>query len=109
MQSKEDSAKVVSRFFEAIYDLKRRRVIRGVATFANRYGINRRHLWTIEHGKNTGMLQMAWFTYLVNDYNVSARWLLTGEGNMYTIDPDQQWRHLLVKRRSDMKKKPDES
>lgn len=106
----EDSQKIVERFFEAIYDLKRRRVIRGKQTFTRQYGINNRNFWVVEHDKSRDMFQMGWLSHLVRDYFVSALWLLTGEGKMYTIDPDQQWRHLLFRRRNDiLRKTADES
>ncbi len=45
---------IVRRFFEAVRELKSRKVIRGIQTFTTRYGIN--------------------------DYKVPAMWLLTDEG-----------------------------
>jgi hypothetical protein len=93
------SQKVVARFFEAVYDLKRRRVIRGKQTFTRKYGINSRNFWQLEQDKSRDMFQVDWLAHLVRDYFVSATWLLTGEGKMYTVDPDAQWRYLLFRRR----------
>ncbi|MDR0712444.1 MAG: hypothetical protein LBF67_08920 [Prevotellaceae bacterium] len=93
----EESQKIVERFFEVLYDLKRRRVIRGKQTFTRKYGINNRNFWQLEQDKSRDMFQLEWLAHLVRDYFASATWLLTGEGKMYTIDPDRQWRHLLFR------------
>jgi hypothetical protein len=85
MQS-EDSQKVIKRFFEAIYALKLKKVIRGKQTFTNRYGINRWNFNTVEKKPNSGMVEIAWLSHLIADYNVSARWLMTGQGEMFVSD-----------------------
>ena len=83
-----ESIKIVERFFEALYDLKRRKAIRGKNTFVRRYGINKGNFWQIENDKSRDMFQHVWLSYLVTDYGVSAEWLLTGIGDMYTREPD---------------------
>ena len=72
---------IVRRFFEAIHELKSRKAIRGVQTFTTKYGINKRNFYTCEAQPERDMFQVAWLGYLVTDYNVSPRWLLTGEGD----------------------------
>ena len=42
-----DSQIIVARFFDAIARLKAQKVIRGTKTFADRYGINRRNLYSL--------------------------------------------------------------
>lgn len=75
-----DSQKVVSRFFEALQYLKDHKVIRGKQTFTREHGINRRNLFTLEKDHTRDIFQVAWLSYLVKEYHISAVWLLTGRG-----------------------------
>ena len=81
-----DSRQIVLRFFEALNRLKEDKVIRGKKTFTERYGINRWNMNTLEKEPDRDIFQVAWLTYLVRDYNVSPKWLLTGEGEFYIQD-----------------------
>jgi hypothetical protein len=83
----EEGQKIVARFFEVIYDLKKRRNIRGKRTFTQYYGINAGNFWQLEQDKSRDILQLVWLSYLVRDFNVSAEWLLTGKGAMYVREP----------------------
>ena len=78
-----ESQQIVNRFFEALGMLKEKRVIRGVGTFVRRYGINRRNFDTVAVQPERGMFQMAWLKYIVTDYGVNAKWLLTGLGSPF--------------------------
>lgn len=84
-----DSQKIVKRFFEAIYRLKTDGAIRGKKTFTEKYGINRWNFNTLEKSPERDIFQASWLTYLVNDYGVSASWLLTGVGEFYTRSVEQ--------------------
>lgn len=80
----EESKMITKRFFEALYELKHRRIIRGKQTFTARYGINRWNLNALETGKSSQIsVQLDWLVFLVRDYGISARWLLTGDGDMF--------------------------
>lgn len=80
----EDSQLIVKRFFKALQLLKQEKVIGGKLTFTTRYDINRWNLNTLEKYPDRDIFQPAWLTYLVRDYNISAHWLLTGEGTVFT-------------------------
>ena len=79
----EDSQKIIKRFFQALYRLKDDGVIRGKQTFTREFEINRWNLNSLEKDMSRDIFQPAWLTYLVCEYKVSARWLLTGEGDFY--------------------------
>ena len=79
----EDSQKIVGRFFEALERLKADKKIRGKQTFTRAHEINRWNLNTLEKDHSRDIFQPAWLTYLVQDYGVSAQWLLTGQGDFY--------------------------
>lgn len=78
-----DSQRIVKRFFEALQRLKNDRKIRGKQTFTREHEINRWNMNTLEKDPSRDIFQAAWLTYLVEDYGVSAQWLLTGRGNFY--------------------------
>lgn len=78
-----DSQRIVRRFFEALQRLKNDRKIRGKQTFTREHEINRWNMNTLEKDPSRDIFQVAWLTYLIEDYGVSAQWLLTGRGNFY--------------------------
>ena len=87
-----DSAEIVMRFFQALQRLKEDRRIRGKQTFTARHGINRWNMNSLEKDPSRDIFQPAWLAYLVEDYGVSPRWLLTGTGDFYD-SPSPAKRH----------------
>lgn len=79
----EQSQVIIKRFFEALQILIENKVIRGKQTFATRYGINRRNMYTLEKEPGRDIFQVAWLENLVTDYMVSPVWLLTGNGSFF--------------------------
>lgn len=80
----EESKIIIGRFFEALAQLKSDKRIGGKTPFAEKYNINRRNLYQLEKNFEKGIFQVSWLSYLVNDYKVSAEWLLTGKGSFYS-------------------------
>ena len=83
----EDSQKIITRFFDALAQLKSDKRIGGKTPFAERYNINRRNMYQLEKNVEKDIFQVSWLSYLVNDYGVSAEWLLTGKGAFYSQSP----------------------
>jgi hypothetical protein len=81
--TQEEQNLIVGRFFEALAWLKESKQLRGLKTFTDRYGINRRSLRRLQLNPSTNDFKAAWLTYLVTDFGISAQWLLTGEGQMH--------------------------
>ncbi len=77
-----DHSEIVARFFEAIYHLKKEKIIRGKVEIVERYGINPWNFNTLEKEKHRNIFQPVWLSNIVKDYGVSAIWLLTGEGDI---------------------------
>lgn len=83
MNISNDGIEVTKRFFEAIDMLKEQKVIRGLQTFTNAYGINRWNMNTVKWNPEKSVLKPEWIVYLVRDYSISAEWLLLGKGGMF--------------------------
>ena len=83
MNISKEGITVTNRFFEAIDMLKAQKKIRGLQTFTREYGINRWNLNTVKSNPERSVLKPEWIVYLVRDYNVSAEWILLGEGGMF--------------------------
>ena len=74
----------MKRFFEALYAVIQRGDIRGKQTFTRNHDINRWNMNSLEKDPSRDIFQPAWLAYLVEDFNVSPLWLLTGRGDMFT-------------------------
>lgn len=79
-----ESVAITKRFFEAMYEIITIRSMRGKQTFTNENDINRWHLITIEKNPETNSLPMHWLSLLIDKYDVSAEWLMTGRGGMFS-------------------------
>lgn len=81
---------IQSRFFEALDMLIKSGRIRGLATFCAQYGLHRakysnikNHITAPEEGTGYKFIDVDALAYLVEDFNVSADWLITGRGGMF--------------------------
>ncbi len=92
-----DSQTISTRFFEALRRLAEYKIIRGRQTFTRRYGINRWNMSTLEKEPTRDSFQLGWLLYLVRDYMISPRWLITGEGSFFEAGWDaQKVRNMLT-------------
>ena len=78
-----ESIQIIERFFKVIDVLVLTKEIRGIKTFTDRYNIDRRNFYQIRKQPEKDMFQMAWLAHLINDFGVSAQWLMTGNGEMF--------------------------
>jgi len=85
-----DSQIISARFFESLKKLSEYKIIRGKQTFTRRYGINRWNMCTLEKEPERDSFQLGWLLYLVRDYMVSPRWLITGEGSFFEVGWDAE-------------------
>lgn len=76
---------IKTRFFEALDVLKANKVIRGVGTFARAHGINPSNLKHLRHKEN-GTVNSEYLYYIIMDYGVNPKWLITGVGEMFKHD-----------------------
>lgn len=84
IENNEDTIKIIGRFFEAIDHLRDDKIIGGLKTITERYGMNRWNTITMRKDASLcGAFRSAWLAYLVRDYKISPFWLLLGEGDFY--------------------------
>lgn len=84
MNEPQECIDITRRFFEALEAIRTQKRMRGLKTFTDMYGENFRNVWVIR--KEDRRIKQEWLTYLVRDFNVSATWLVTGKGRMFTKD-----------------------
>jgi hypothetical protein len=84
MNISREGIEVTNRFFEAIDMLKEQKTIRGLQTFTTKYKLNRWNVNTVKWNPEKSILKPEWLVYLVRDYNISADWLLTGKGGIFS-------------------------
>lgn len=101
MNEPRECIEITKRFFEALDMLKEQKRIRGMQTFTREYGEN---YWNFQTCRKDGLrIKQEWLTYLVRDYDVSAKWLLTGVGGMFTkeIEPRPKFKRKSPKKTTD--------
>ena len=85
METDKVRKEIKARFFEALDALKARKVIRGVGTFANMHGINPSNLRFLRYKEN-GTVNSEYLYYIIMDFGVNPKWLITGVGEMFKHD-----------------------
>jgi hypothetical protein len=81
---KQATLDIQQRFFTFIQDLaNEKRLPGGVAGYCETYGIDRRHFYAQKNNLHKGNFEIAWTLPLIKHFQVSAKWLLFGEGTKY--------------------------
>lgn len=75
---------IIGRFYESLDAVIANKTIRGVQTYCRLYGIDRRNLIANRKDLSRGWFQVSWLVPLIEVYGISARWLMTGRGNMFS-------------------------
>lgn len=83
MAQTDDATAITIRFFHTIDVLRRKRMLRGLKTFTDKYSLNYWNMATLKKNPSLHNLRAEWLSYLVLDYGVSAKFLLTGIGTMF--------------------------
>lgn len=83
MQNTKETEAIVQRFFLALDTLKDLKVIHGLTNFMDAHGINSRNFYQLRKNPSRGIFKVCWLKWIVEDYNLSATWLLTGNGGMF--------------------------
>lgn len=78
------------RFFEAVEKLLEIGVLRGRQTYCRLYSIDKRNFYAQESDLSKSLLKLYWLVPLVEQYGVSAKWLLTGNGYMFELEPQHK-------------------
>lgn len=79
----ETEVAIAERFFFALEELARRKVIRGLKTFTRRHNINYGNMNTLKNHRDKWCVKTEYLAFLAQDYGVSCEWLLLGNGEMF--------------------------
>jgi hypothetical protein len=76
------SQQIHGRFFQAIDALVLRRQLRGKKSFATKYELNQGNFFKLRNNPQAEF-PLHYLTLMVEDFNVSAHYLLTGKGEIF--------------------------
>lgn len=82
MKISKEGIAITNRFFEAIEYLCSKKTIRGLQTFTRAHNMNYWNTCTVRNQPDKSVLKPEWLAWLVQDYSISAVWLLTGKGEI---------------------------
>lgn len=80
---RDETIGVMERFFKALEVIIDTKAIRGVQTYCNDFGIDKRHLYAQKKDLNKGFFEVYWILPMIKKFGISSDWLLFGEGEMF--------------------------
>ena len=86
----DETKAIMLRFFEAVDMIIAQKKIRGIQTYCNLTGIDRRHYYGQKKEISRGWFQMSWMLPLIKEFNVSSDWLLLGKRGMFAYKTEKR-------------------
>lgn len=83
MANNEITKDIIKRFYLALDEVVSCRMVSSVTCFCTIYNIDRRNLHSQRKDINVSRFKIWWLHPLVVQYNISAKWLITGMGEMF--------------------------
>jgi len=80
------NVKIVERFFMVIDMLIAVKAMRGNQSFTKKYEINLQNFRFVRENPRSKMFQPIWISNLMEDFGISAEWIMTGKGKMFNDD-----------------------
>lgn len=77
-----EGQKITARFFEAVDTLISMKRLRGLNTLSNEIGLGGGNMRKIKRLPAIYTLKPEYIHYIVVEYGVSAKWIITGSGKM---------------------------
>ena len=79
-----EGQKITERFFEAVEVLKSTKAIRGQATLSRELEDENSSMYKLKNHPEIYTLKPEYIRHLSLKYRVSAEWIITGKGQMFT-------------------------
>lgn len=80
----ENSKEVMERFFQAFEICRKMKLIKNVTEFCQQQRIDKAHFYIQRKDPTKGFFQVGWIVPLIEDCNISAHWIMTGRGEIFT-------------------------
>lgn len=74
---------IVERFLNAFERIVNEGLVASRNAFFRRYGIDKRNFYHVKNDTSSARFCTYWLSILVDDYGVSAKYLLTGAGDVF--------------------------
>lgn len=80
----EGTLAIMDRFFRAMDACKQQKIIHTVKGYCDDNGIYTHHYYLQRKDRNRGFFEVGWMLPLIEQCHVSAYWLMTGKGQMFS-------------------------